>query len=159
MDPTCSLFTTGNVWNPTCWRRPVDTIFFHQYSIAVLMANARGNDALWDEHDRLIVRRSCSVLLVGQRSSLVGAIIDRYARLFFGLEHAMLRIIDQKPAVCGRIVEVASVDYRDGKNRQSAATWCVPIVLLVPQAMAIHRITEAMVADKPWIEDGSRTIR
>lgn len=22
-----------------------------------------------------------------------------------------------------------------------------------PQAMAIHRITEAMVADKPWIED------
>ncbi len=23
----------------------------------------------------------------------------------------------------------------------------------IPQAMAIHRITEAMVADKPWIED------
>lgn len=27
-----------------------------------------------------------------------------------------------------------------------------------PQAMAIHRITEAMVADKPWIEDVIRTI-
>ncbi|MEO3028899.1 carbon-nitrogen hydrolase family protein, partial [Escherichia coli] len=38
--------------------------------IAVLMANARGNSALWDEHGRLIVRADRgSLLLVGQRSS------------------------------------------------------------------------------------------
>lgn len=44
--------------------------FSHQYSIAVLMANARGNSALWDEHGRLIVRADRgSLLLVGQRSS------------------------------------------------------------------------------------------
>ncbi|MDN5181777.1 C-N hydrolase family protein YobB, partial [Escherichia coli] len=44
--------------------------FSHQYSIAVLMANARGNSALWDEYGRLIVRADRgSLLLVGQRSS------------------------------------------------------------------------------------------
>ena len=62
----------GNVWeNPTCWRRPSRLQFFsHQYSIAVLMANARGNSALWDEYGRLIVRADRgSLLLVGQRSS------------------------------------------------------------------------------------------
>ncbi len=72
MDPTCSLFTTGQcLGNPTCWRRPAAYNFFsHQYSIAVLMANARGNSALWDEHGRLIVRADRgSLLLVGQRSS------------------------------------------------------------------------------------------
>ncbi|EEU9596592.1 carbon-nitrogen hydrolase family protein [Escherichia albertii] len=43
--------------------------FSHQFSIAVLMANARGNSALWDEHGRLIVRADRgSLLLVGQRT-------------------------------------------------------------------------------------------
>lgn len=61
----------GNVWGtrPTGIYPPL-TIFSHQYSIAVLMANARGNSALWDEHGRLIVRADRgSLLLVGQRSS------------------------------------------------------------------------------------------
>lgn len=72
MDPTCSLFTTGQcLGNPTYWHLPAAYNFFsHQYSIAVLMANARGNSALWDEHGRLIVRADRgSLLLVGQRSS------------------------------------------------------------------------------------------
>ena len=93
----------GNVWeNPTCWVGPSLTIFSHQYSIAVLMANARGNSALWDEHGRLIVRADRgSLLLVGQRSShRVGkAISFHYASFFFGPEHAMLRIIDTE--TCG----------------------------------------------------------
>ncbi len=30
MDPTCSLFTTGQcLGNPTCWRRPAAYNFFH----------------------------------------------------------------------------------------------------------------------------------
>ncbi len=30
MDPTCSLFTTGNVWgNPTYWHLPAAYNFFH----------------------------------------------------------------------------------------------------------------------------------
>lgn len=49
---------------------PSLTIFFTSVLIAVLMANARGNSALWDEHGRLIVRADRgSLLLVGQRSS------------------------------------------------------------------------------------------
>lgn len=61
----------GNVWEPDLLASTRRLQFFsHQYSIAVLMANARGNSALWDEHGRLIVRADRgSLLLVGQRSS------------------------------------------------------------------------------------------
>ncbi len=62
----------GNVWeNLTSLASARRLQFFsHQYSIAVLMANACGNSALWDEHGRLIVRADRgSLLLVGQRSS------------------------------------------------------------------------------------------
>ena len=72
MDPTCSLFTTGQcLGEPDLLASTRRLQFFsHQYSIAVLMANARGNSALWDEHGRLIVRADRgSLLLVGQRSS------------------------------------------------------------------------------------------
>lgn len=72
MDPTCSLFTTGQcLGEPDLLASARRLQFFsHQYSIAVLMANARGNSALWDEYGRLIVRADHgSLLLVGQRSS------------------------------------------------------------------------------------------
>ena len=72
MDPTCSLFTTGQcLGEPDLLASARRLQFFsHQYSIAVLMANARGNSALWDEYGRLIVRADRgSLLLVGQRSS------------------------------------------------------------------------------------------
>lgn len=71
MDPTCSLFTTGQcLGEPDLLASARRLQFFYQYSIAVLMANARGNSALWDEHGRLIVRADRgSLLLVGQRSS------------------------------------------------------------------------------------------
>ncbi len=148
----------GNVWeNLTCWRRPVAYNFFsHQYSIAVLMANARGNSALWDEHGRLIVRADRgSLLLVGQRSSQGWQ--RRYHSItlgFFGLEHAMLRIIDTETCgLQGGIVEIASVDVIDGKIVNPMSHLVRPDRPISPQAMAIHRITEAMVADKPWIED------
>lgn len=84
MDPTCSLFTTGQcLGEPDLLASARRLQFFsHQYSIAVLMANARGNSALWDEYGRLIVRADRgSLLLVGQHR--VGkAISFHYARLF-----------------------------------------------------------------------------
>lgn len=70
----------------------------------------------------------------------------------------MLRIIDTETCgLQGGIVEIASVDVIDGKivNPMSHGAPDRPIS---PQAMAIHRITEAMVADKPWIEDVIHTI-
>ncbi|WP_105224301.1 MULTISPECIES: carbon-nitrogen hydrolase family protein YobB [unclassified Escherichia] len=72
MDPSCSLFTTGQcISEPDLLTSTRHLQFFsHQYSIAVLMANARGNSALWDEYGRLIVRADYgSLLLVGQRTS------------------------------------------------------------------------------------------
>lgn len=72
MDPTCSLFTTGQcIGEPDLLASHRRLEFFSlRYSIAVLMANARGNSALWDEHGRLIVRADRgSLLLVGKRSS------------------------------------------------------------------------------------------
>ena len=71
MPPTCSLFTTGQcISEPELLASTRHLQFFsHQFSIAVLMANARGNSALWDEHGSLIVRADRgSLLLVGQRT-------------------------------------------------------------------------------------------
>ncbi|HCQ0565445.1 TPA: carbon-nitrogen hydrolase family protein [Escherichia coli] len=72
MPPTCSLFTTGQcISEPELLASTRHLQFFsHQFSIAVLMANARGNSALWDEHGSLIVRADRgSLLLVGQRTA------------------------------------------------------------------------------------------
>jgi len=71
MDPDFSLFTTSqSVGEPellsssSCLQR-----FSHRFSIPVLMANARGSSALWDESGQLIVRADRgSLLLTGQRT-------------------------------------------------------------------------------------------
>lgn len=66
----------------------------------------------------------------------------------------MLRIIDTETCgLQGGIVEIASVDVIDGKIVNPMSHLVRPDRPISPQAMAIHRITEAMVADKPWIED------
>lgn len=72
LDPTFSLFTTGQcIGEPEVQDSARRLQFFsYKYSIAVLMANARGNSALWDEKGRLIVRADRgSLLLTGQRTS------------------------------------------------------------------------------------------
>lgn len=66
----------------------------------------------------------------------------------------MLRIIDTETCgLQGGIVEIASVDVIDGNIVNPMSHLIRPDRPITPQAMAIHRITEAMVADKPWIED------
>lgn len=71
----------------------------------------------------------------------------------------MLRIIDTETCgLQGGIVEIASVDVIDGKIVNPMSHLVRPDRPISPQAMAIHRINEAMVADKPWIEDVSHTI-
>lgn len=58
-----------------------------------------------------------------------------------------------KPAACRGIVEIASVDIVDGQITNPMSHLVRPDRPISPQAMAIHRITEEMVADKPWIEE------
>lgn len=65
----------------------------------------------------------------------------------------MLRVIDTETCgLQGGIVEVASVDVIDGKIVNPMSDLICPDRPISPHAMAIHRITEAMVADKPPIE-------
>lgn len=66
----------------------------------------------------------------------------------------MLRVIDTETCdLQGGIVEVASVDVIDGKIVNPMSHLVRPDRPISAQAMAIHRITESMVADKPWIEE------
>lgn len=66
----------------------------------------------------------------------------------------MLRVIDTETCgLQGGIVEIASVDIIDGQIVNPMSDLVRPDRPISPQAMAIHKITEAMVADKPWIED------
>ena len=66
----------------------------------------------------------------------------------------MLRVIDTETCdLQGGIVEIASVDVIDGKIVNPMSHLVRPDRPISPQAMAIHRITEEMVADKPWIEE------
>nr|WP_024968306.1 exodeoxyribonuclease X [Pantoea sp. IMH] len=65
----------------------------------------------------------------------------------------MLRVIDTETCgLQGGIVEVASVDVVDGQIVNPMSDLVCPDRPISPQAMAIHRITEAMVAGKPPIE-------
>lgn len=65
----------------------------------------------------------------------------------------MLRVIDTETCgLDGGIVEVASVDVIDGKISNPMSDLICPDREISPQAMAIHRITESMVAGKPTIE-------
>ncbi|WP_158784850.1 exodeoxyribonuclease X [Pantoea sp. BAV 3049] len=65
----------------------------------------------------------------------------------------MLRVIDTETCgLQGGIVEVASVDVINGQIVNPMSDLVCPDRPIGRQAMAVHRITEAMVADKPPIE-------
>ncbi|WP_338556391.1 exodeoxyribonuclease X [Erwinia sp. E_sp_B04_7] len=65
----------------------------------------------------------------------------------------MLRVIDTETCgLQGGIVEVASVDVVNGEIVNPMSDLICPDRPIGRQAMAIHRITEAMVADMPPIE-------
>lgn len=103
MDPTCSLFTTGQcLGEPDLLASARRLQFFsHQYSIAVLMANARGNSALWEVNTVVSSFAPIAPAIVS-RSAFITGLARRYHSItlgFFGLEHAMLRIIDTE--TCG----------------------------------------------------------
>lgn len=66
----------------------------------------------------------------------------------------MLRVIDTETCdLQGGVVEIASVDVIDGQITNPMSHLVRPGRPISPQAMAIHRITEAMVANQPWIEE------
>lgn len=72
MDPATSLFTTSqSVGEPELLSSTSRLQrFSHKFAIAVLMANARGSSALWDENGQLIVRADRgALLLTGQRTA------------------------------------------------------------------------------------------
>jgi hypothetical protein len=58
LDPQATLFTSCQAVGENRWRQSISMLqrFAHKYAIAVLMANARGGSALWDEKGQLIVR-------------------------------------------------------------------------------------------------------
>ncbi|MEG3135583.1 exodeoxyribonuclease X [Rouxiella sp. T17] len=62
------------------------------------------------------------------------------------------RVIDTETCgFDGGVVEIASVDVVDGQITQPMSDLVCPDRPISPQAMAIHRITEEMVEDKPRI--------
>ncbi len=62
------------------------------------------------------------------------------------------RVIDTETCgFNGGVVEIASVDVVDGVITQPMSDLVCPDREISPQAMAVHRITEDMVADKPRI--------
>ncbi|PKH26936.1 exodeoxyribonuclease X [Enterobacterales bacterium CwR94] len=66
----------------------------------------------------------------------------------------MLRVIDTETCgLQGGVVEVASVDVIDGQICNPMSDLVCPDRPISRQAMAVHRITEAMVFDKPPIEE------
>lgn len=66
----------------------------------------------------------------------------------------MLRVIDTETCgLQGGVVEIASVDIEKGKIVNPMSDLVRPDRPISHQAMAIHKITESMVADKPWIEE------
>ena len=66
LDPRASLFTSCQSVEDNRWRQSISTLqrFAHKYAIAVLMANACGGSALWDEKGQLIVRADKGELLL-----------------------------------------------------------------------------------------------
>lgn len=93
MDPACSLFTTSQSVSESELLTSTSRLqyFSHKFSIAVLMANARGSSALWDENGQLIVRADRgSLLLTGSVPRRVGKVISfHYANRFrSGVLHA-----------------------------------------------------------------------
>jgi len=66
LDPLTTLFTSGQAVGEARWRDSISRLqrFAHKYAIAVLMANAHGNSALWDSSGQLIVRADKGELLL-----------------------------------------------------------------------------------------------
>lgn len=72
IDPSFTLFTTSQCLNEPELHASTSRLqrFSHKYALAVLMANACGSSALWDERGQLIVRAdSGSLLLTGLRTT------------------------------------------------------------------------------------------
>lgn len=72
IDPSFTLFTTSQCLNEPELHASTSRLqrFSHKYALAVLMANACGSSALWDESGQLIVRADCgSLLLTGLRTT------------------------------------------------------------------------------------------
>ncbi|MDR9892361.1 carbon-nitrogen hydrolase family protein [Pseudenterobacter timonensis] len=66
LDPQAALFTSPQSVTETRWRDTISSLqhFAHRYAIAVLMANARGGSALWDDQGQLVVRADKGELLL-----------------------------------------------------------------------------------------------
>ncbi|MCG0454607.1 carbon-nitrogen hydrolase family protein [Enterobacter cloacae complex sp. ECC445] len=66
LDPRATLVTSCQSVEDNRWRQSISTLqrFAHKYAIAVLMANACGGSALWDERGQLIVRADKGELLL-----------------------------------------------------------------------------------------------
>lgn len=66
VDPLAALFTSSQAIGETRCRDSINRLqrFAHKYAIAVLMANAHGNSALWDASGQLIVRADKGELLL-----------------------------------------------------------------------------------------------
>lgn len=72
IDPSFTLFTTSQCLNEPELHASTSRLqrFSHKYALAVLMANACGSSALWNESGQLIVRADCgSLLLTGLRTT------------------------------------------------------------------------------------------
>ncbi|BDH45458.1 DNA polymerase III subunit epsilon [Salmonella enterica subsp. enterica serovar Choleraesuis] len=66
----------------------------------------------------------------------------------------MLRVIDTETCgLQGGVVEIASVDILNGQIVNPMSDLVRPDRPISPQAMAIHKITEQMVANKPPLEE------
>ncbi|KUQ79576.1 MULTISPECIES: carbon-nitrogen hydrolase family protein [Enterobacter cloacae complex] len=66
LDPRATLVTSCQSVGDHRWRQSISSLqrFAHKYAIAVLMANACGGSALWDERGQLIVRADKGELLL-----------------------------------------------------------------------------------------------
>ena len=66
LDPRATLVTSCQSVGDNRWRQSISNLqrFAHKYAIAVLMANACGGSALWDEKGQLVVRADKGELLV-----------------------------------------------------------------------------------------------
>ena len=66
LDPRATLVTSCLSVGDNRWRQSISNLqrFAHKYAIAVLMANACGGSALWDEKGQLVVRADKGELLV-----------------------------------------------------------------------------------------------
>ncbi|VDZ78441.1 Putative amido hydrolase [Salmonella bongori] len=79
IDPSFTLFTTSQCLNEPELHTSTSRLqrFSHKYALAVLMANACGSSALWDETGQLIVRADKRTA-VTDRDTHDGGLARRY---------------------------------------------------------------------------------